>query len=110
MKTEDELNKERAELKEKYGKFNEVEIFLDEDDTEKTATIFLRKPDKKARKVTWELIGEKKSDKAIEFFLRNLYIGGDALDPILSNDYALASVDSAIVEMIDVHRATLKKN
>lgn len=110
MKSQEELEQERIELIAKHGKINEVTIFLDEDDVEKTATIFLRKPDKKARKVTWELIGDKKSDKAIEFFLRNLYIGGDLLDPILANDYAVASVDSAIVEMIDVHRATLKKN
>jgi hypothetical protein len=111
MKSNEELNKERIELKEKYGKFNEITVFLEEDNSEKTATLFLRKPDKTCRRVVGEL-ASKNGMKAIEAAIRNTYIEGfgDKIEDVVNNDYALASAEESIVEMLAVQKATLKKN
>ena len=46
MKTETELKLEKEKLKQTHGKVREMVVFLDTDDEDKTATIFLKKPDK----------------------------------------------------------------
>lgn len=110
MKTEEQLNQDRESFKASVGKFNEIQVFLDEEDETKTATVFLKKPDGKSRSLVSTLITDKKFNKAVEAFLRNRYLGGDDLDVILSNDYAMASVEESIVEMLHVRKSILKKN
>lgn len=109
MKTAEELQTEKQELLAKYGKLNEVTVFLEEDNSEKTATLFLRKPDKTVRSLVGK-IAMNDGIKAVSAFLQNLYIGGDSLEIVLSNDYALASTEEAVVDMLSVQKAILKKN
>jgi hypothetical protein len=97
------------ELKQKYGKVNTITVPLDEDDASKVAIIYLKKPDRTTRSLVGKLAGVD-SSKAIEAALKNLYIGGDALSLILTNDDALASCEEAIVELLMVQKAVLKKN
>lgn len=97
------------ELKAKYGKVYTLTVNLDEDDATKTATIYLKKPDRTTRAVVGKLANVD-SAKAVEACLKNLYIGGDKLELILSNDDALASCESSVVELLQVQSAVLKKN
>lgn len=97
------------ELKQKYGKVNTITVPLDEDDASKVAIIYLKKPDRTTRSLVGKLAGVD-SSKAIEAALKNLYIGGDALSLVLTNDDALASCEEAIVELLMVQKAVLKKN
>jgi hypothetical protein len=97
------------DLKLKYGKVATLTVPLDEDDSEKVATLYLKRPDRTTRNIVGRLAGTD-SAKAIEVALKNLYVGGDKLELVLNNDYAFASLDEAIVEMLSVQKATLKKN
>jgi hypothetical protein len=98
------------ELKAKYGKVYTLEVPLDEDDVNKKAIIYLRKPDKTTRAMVAKLASSGKYDAAVEATLKNLYVGGDKLELILQNDDAMASCDETIVELLNVQKATLKKN
>ena len=97
------------DLKLKYGKVYTLEVPLD-DESEKKATIYLKKPDKSVRGMVTKLAGSGKYDQAVETALKNLYIGGDSLDLILKNDDAMASCEDAIAEILTVQKAVLKKN
>ena len=48
--------------------------------------------------------------KAVEFLLRNLYVGGDDLNIILLNEDALFSCEEPLVKMLEKKTAQLKKN
>jgi hypothetical protein len=47
---------------------------------------------------------------AIESCLKALYIGGDNLELILGNDDAIESAGMGVVDLLEVQKATLKKN
>lgn len=109
MKTQIELELELVELKKKYGKVATLVVPLDEDDTTLVATLYLKRPDRTTR----SLVGKLASTdglKAVEAALKSLYVGGDELKVVLSNDDAFASCEEAIVEMLMVQKAVLKKN
>ena len=110
MKTEIELKVELEKLKQTHGKVREMVVFLDTDDEDKTATIFLKKPDKSTRKMVGTLVNKDKFDTAVEACLKALYIGGDSLDLIIGNDDAIESAGLGVVELLKVQQATLKKN
>ena len=110
MKTETELNLEKEKLKATHGVVREMLVYLDTDDEDKTATIFLKKPDKSTRKMVGKLVDGGKFDIAVESCLKALYIGGDELNLILSNDDAIESAGMGVVELLKVQQATLKKN
>ncbi|MFN5416000.1 MAG: hypothetical protein ACK5B9_03015 [Flavobacteriia bacterium] len=110
MKNKQDLENELATLKQKYNVVRILEVYLDTDDETKVATLYLRKPDKTTRNMVNDLVGKNKTDKAIEACLKQLYIGGDALELVLNNDDAIASAESGVVELLAVQRANLKKN
>ena len=70
--------------------------------------MFLKKPDRTVRSIIGSLA--KDPIKAVEAALKNLYVGGDSLNIVTSNDDALVSCEDAIVEMLVVQKAVLKKN
>lgn len=109
MKTIEELEKIKTQLKTKYSKVYEVIVPLDEDDVNKTATIFLRKPDKTTRSIVGKLI-QSDPIKAVEAALKNIYIGGDDLNEVLNYEDTIPSIEEVIVELLTVQKATLKKN
>ena len=90
------------ELKLKYGKVNTLIVPLDEDDNTKVA-------DRTSRKIIGDL-AQKDVLKAVEAGLKALYIGGDSLELITKNDDALVSCTEPIIDMLEVQKATLKKN
>jgi hypothetical protein len=110
MKTEIELKDEKLKLATIHGKVREMVVYLDTDDESKTATIFLKKPDKATRKIVSTLVTKEKFDMAIESCLKALYIGGDNLELILGNDDAIESAGMGVVDLLEVQKATLKKN
>lgn len=109
MKSKEELEQERQTLIANKQRFNELEVYLEEDNTDLTATLFLKKPDKKCRALVGEL-ASRNPGKAVEAAIRNTYIGGDSLDIVCNNDYALASAEEGVVKMLEVQKAVLKKN
>jgi hypothetical protein len=109
-----ELNeKQQAELevlKKKYGKVKTLFVPLGEDDEDGTAVIFIKNFDKNTRGMVDTFANKGQSDKAIEVALKALYIGGDDIKTVLDNDYAFASADYAIAELLKVRRVFIKKN
>lgn len=110
MKTKTELDLELTTLKQKHGVVRTLEVYLDTDNENEVATLYLRKPDKTTRNIVNDLVGKNKTDKAIEACLKQLYIGGDDLALVLNNDDAIASAESGVVELLAVQKANLKKN
>jgi hypothetical protein len=110
MKTEIELNLELEKLKNTHGKVRELVVFLDTDDETKTATLFLKKPDKSTRSMVNKLVAQDKYDRAVEACLKALYVGGDDLNSVLNNDDAIESAGMGVVELLTVQKAILKKN
>jgi ethanolamine utilization protein EutP (predicted NTPase) len=108
MKTKDELELEYLSLKQKYGKVYELEVPLDEDDSTKVATLFLKKADRTVISIVSKLI-DISTDKAIEAGLKNLYVGGDDLSLVLNNDDAFLSCEAGLVQIIRKQQAVLKK-
>jgi len=110
MKTEEELKAEKETLKQKHGSVREMEVYLDTDDDTKTATLFLRKPDKSTRNMVGKLVDQNKFDTAVISCLKALYIGGDELNSVLDNEDAMESAGQGVVDLLAVQKATLKKN
>jgi hypothetical protein len=109
MKTPEELEIIKAELKQKYKKVNQITIPCDEDDLSKHFTIFVKKPDQTTRSIVSKLV-DKDWYRAIEAAVKNIWIGGDDLNEVLKFDDALASLDNPITELLKVEKAELKKN
>lgn len=109
MKTQEELAKELEVLKQAHKKVYTLEVKLD-DEGLIISTIFLKKPDRKISKMINDVIGKLDSYQVCEAFLKATYIGGDELAPILNDDEALISTESAIVKMLERREAVLKKN
>ena len=109
MKTPEELAAIKETLKAKHKKVIEVEIPMDEDDANVTATIFLKKPDNTTRAILAKLV-EKDPMKALEATVKNIYIGGDDINEVLKNEDALPSLDTVIADLLQVQKAVIKKN
>ena len=110
MKNEIELKQELEKLKQTNSSVREMVVFLDTDDETKTATIFLKKPDKTTRSIVSKLVNQDKFDRAVVACLNALYLGGDELKSITENDDAIESAGMGVVELLQVQKATLKKN
>lgn len=96
-------------LKEKYKTVYTVEVFLDDEETEK-ATIFLKKPDRDFYSMVSKIAQKGDMFRTIEAGLKYLYIGGDELSKVLECDDALISCESVILELLKKKEAVLKKN
>ena len=110
MKTRQELDLEFEKLKQTNGKIREMVVYLDIDDEDKTATIFLKKPDKSTRSLVNKLVSQDKFDSAVIACLNALYIGGDELKLVTENDDAIESAGLEVVELLKVQQANLKTN
>jgi hypothetical protein len=104
-----EKDKLIAELKAKHGSIRTLIVPLDEDDADKKATIYLRKPDAMSRDIAQKL-AQKDSKMAIKGFLNGLYIGGDSLELVYNSEDAMESLSYAVAELISVQRTEIKKN
>jgi hypothetical protein len=109
MKSNEELLQEKESLKLKHGKVITLEVPVDQDDLSKIATIFLKRPDRTTRSLISKLASND-GIKAIEAALKNLYIGGDDLNLVVNNDDAIVACEDAIIDILAVQKATLKKN
>lgn len=110
MKTKEELAEIKTALLAQHKKVRTLEVPLDEDDVTQFATLFLKKADKSIRSMIGALAQKSDNTKLIEATLKALYIGGDELSIVLNNDDAFASCDEALSEILQVQKATLKKN
>lgn len=109
MKTKDELNFELEKLKSIHKVVRIMEVFLDTD-SEETATLFLKKPDKTTRSLISKLVNQDKFDRAVVACLNALYLGGDELKLVTENDDAIESAGMGVVDLLAVQKAVLKKN
>lgn len=108
-KSETQLEAELKDLKVKHGTVYSVIVPLDPDKADDTATIFLKRS---TRIITSAVrkVASQDAIKGVETALKSLYIGGDNLSIVTGNDYAVQSCESAVVEILSVQEATLKKN
>lgn len=104
--TEQEIN----DLKLKYGKITTVTIPLDEDDETKVLTFYLRKPDKQTRKMIAKLASGEVPERAVIAGYNALRVAGDEVASLEANDDALISAEDALIEILKVQKATIKKN
>ena len=98
-----------ADLKAKYGKVTTVTIPLDEDDESKALVFHLRKPDKQTRSMISKL-AQSSSEKAVIAAYNALRIGGDEVSALQNNDDALIIAEDALIEILKVQKAVIKKN
>lgn len=97
------------ELKAKHGSVFTITVPCSDDDDAELLTIHLKKPDR----TTHVLMNKFQSvdyTKAIEVVLRNLYVGGDELNKVIENDYALLACDNPVFQLMLVRQGELKKN
>lgn len=109
MKNREELEKELTELKVKYPEVWDITVPADRDETE-TITIFLKTPKRLEIGMTRKLISNGDTFKAMEAFLKALYVGGDELTLVLSNDVAFLACDGPVASLMETKQGTLKKN
>ena len=109
-KKQKELEKELEALKLSNPDVRSMIVTLDSDDETKTATFFLRKPDKQTRSMVDKLTGNKQYEKAVMACLKNLYLGGDDLVILNHYDDAMVSADQGCAALLAVQAATIKKN
>jgi hypothetical protein len=109
MKTEQELNEELQSLKVRHKVVFEMNVPLNEDETE-FAKLYLKKPDRIIRAAIGKLVNGPDPLMAVETLLKSCYIGGHDLALVLNNEDALLSTQNAVIDMLSVQSATLKKN
>lgn len=97
-------------LKSKYGKITTVEIPLDEDDDSKKLTFYLRKPDKATRKMIAKLAKGEVAERAVLAGFNALRVAGDEVSELEKNDDAMISAEDALIEILSVQKAVIKKN
>lgn len=103
------LQDELAELRSKHGKVREFIVPCDEDDETKTVTLFLRPCDRK----TEDMINKNartSRERATIMGLTALRLGGEALELITSNEYALRAAEAGLVEYMEPGKVLIKKN
>ena len=98
-----------AELKEKYGKITTVVIPLDEDDSSKVLTYYLRKPDKLTRSMVSKM-AQTSTERAVIKAFEALKVGGDEVSALQQNDDALIIAEDALIQILSVQKAIIKKN
>ena len=104
------MNETIEELKAKYGRIITVTIPLDEEDHTKVLTLHLKKPDKQTRKMIAKLAESAIPERAVIAGYKALWVGGDDVTELERNDDALLSAESALIEILQVQKATIKKN
>jgi hypothetical protein len=107
--SQEELDQQLVILKKQHSKVYSIEVLLD-DTEENKCTIFLKHPERQVYSQVSKYLGGSDPLKASEIFIKSTYIGGDDVSLILSNDYALRSLDSSIAEIMYVKQSSLKKN
>jgi len=95
------------ELKNKYGTIHELTVPLDEDGN-KTATIYLRKLDRKTYQAASKVIQRDELDGA-EVLIKNLWVDGDDVKTIIDNFDALRAASIQLVKLLTPFEGSLKK-
>lgn len=99
-----------TELKAKHGKIITVIIPLDEDDESKVLKYYLKKPDKTTRKLISKLASGEVPERAVIAGFNALRVAGDEVSELEKNDDAILIAESALVEILTVQKAIIKKN
>lgn len=109
MEKKEKLAQELAELRAKHSKVREFIVPTDEDDETKTLTFFLRPLDKPTRGMI-EKISKTNTDRAVVEGLKALRLGGDDVEELYKNDYAMLAAEQGLVEYMSVAKVIIKKN
>ena len=108
-KTPQELAEIKTSLALTNNPIYTIEIPVDEDELE-TRTIFLKKFDRTTLSAVQKMASSADVLRATEVFIKNTYIGGDDLTEILANLYMLRSLESVVIDLVSVKKASIKKN
>lgn len=106
-KSTEEKDSYRQDMKAKGGCF-ELTAIPNFDKEEEVKTIFLKKCDRETYSAVKKL---NQSDvlKGMECMVRSLYVGGDALEEVLTFE-GLRSMIDGLYEMLSVKSGSIKKN
>ena len=110
-KTEEALLQELKELKAKNeGKaLFRIDVYLDDqEDEEFKRSIIVRKPNRITRTAGEQMV-QKDTFKAVEVYLRGMYIGGDDLDEIIKNDDAIQAIGEPLIDIITVKKGNVTR-
>jgi hypothetical protein len=110
LKTKEQLASDRETAKLQDPTCRDFIVTLDTDDETKTATFFLRKPDKTTRSMVDKLVNKGLSENAVKACLKALYLGGDDIACLDKYDDAMISAEAGVVELLKVQAAIIKKN
>lgn len=108
MKTQEELEAIKAELK-ANGTFWR-EIIIPVDDEGEKRTIFLKRFDERTIKAMEEMAGKVGGRKATEVFITNTYLGGDEKTEIFADFEMMRSLEWTVVDLTKTRKAEVKKN
>lgn len=98
-----------AELQAKHGKITTVIIPLDEDDASKVLTFYLKKPDKLTRSMISK-VAQTSTERATIKGFESLRVAGDNVLDLQKYDDALIIAEDALIQILTVQKAIIKKN
>lgn len=104
-----DLTQELAELRASGKKVREFIIPLDEDDETKTLTLFLRPCDRKTENMI-NKNAKGSAERAVLMGLKALQLGGENIDSLIGNDYALRAAEAGLVKYMEPADVIIKKN
>lgn len=94
-------------LKAQHGTITTVTIPLN--DGGETMTIHCKAPTRQIRRMIFEM-QEKNEDAAIIAGYNALKVAGDEVKLLENNDYAMTSAEDALISLLQVKKAEIKKN
>jgi hypothetical protein len=109
MKKPKDLAQELIDLRTKHGKVREFIVPLDEDDETKTATFFLRPCDTKTENMIHKQ-AKGSRERAVIMGLKALQLGGDPIEDIQNNEYAIRAAEAGLLEYMEPGKVIIKKN
>lgn len=103
---------EIEELKKKFGTIKTVIIPYDEEDPNKVLTFHCKKPDKATRKMISKLANGEVPERAVIAGFKSLRVAGDEVELLEKDEYVdgLIAAEEALIELLKVQKATIKKN
>jgi len=99
-----------ADLKAKHGRIFTVEVPLDDEENGKVATFYLKKPDGQNRRIISKAAKSSQPEKAVIVGFQQLWVGGDNVSLLENNEDARISAEDALIEILSVQKAVVKKN
>jgi hypothetical protein len=98
------------ELKKIHGPIRTVIIPLDDDDPSLVATFYCKKPDRTIRKMINKLSNSEVPERAVMAGYKALWVAGDDVSILEKHDDGFTSAEDALIRLMQLQKAEIKKN